>query len=294
MEVWRRTETGEATRRTFTRAAGSSAHEFEAGRYAAAAAVLESATEGGSRDGAAYYWLGRARYEQLSYGKAIDAFARAVGLSPDTSEYHRWLGRAEGEEADRTHSFLLARRVRQEFEQAVRLDGSNVAARRDLMEFYLEAPRLIGGGDDKAWSQADAIAAISPVDGRLARAAYWAQKRDYTRASAEYSVVVSSTAERIDGCVEAAGFYEKTADAAGLRPVVDRLAHIDPTGWPVAYFRGVLGVLTGVDLADAATSLRTYLDRVAPRSDRPSPAAVHEWLGRLEEARHRSDLAETE
>jgi len=41
--------------------------------------------------------------------------------------------------------------------KAVELDGSNVAARSDLAEFYMEAPGIMGGGQDKSRAQADAL-----------------------------------------------------------------------------------------------------------------------------------------
>jgi len=40
----------------------------------------------------------------------------------------------------------LAKKVRASFERAVELDGSNVQARSDLAEFYMEAPGVMGGG----------------------------------------------------------------------------------------------------------------------------------------------------
>jgi tetratricopeptide (TPR) repeat protein len=53
-------------------------------------------------------------------------------------------------------------------------------------------------------------------------------------------------------------------------------------------------VLTRMGLDKAEHELLGYLDRVPPRSDRPPPAAVHEWLGRLYEALNRSDQAMVE
>ena len=46
-------------------------------------------------------------------------------------------------------------------------------ARTDLAEFYLEAPGIVGGGQDKARAQADQVAKLNPakahwIQGRLA------------------------------------------------------------------------------------------------------------------------------
>ena len=268
--------------------------DFEAGRYADAASALESATKGNTEDAVAAYWLGRVRLEQRNYHRAIDAFARAVHLSSSNSEYHRWLARAEAEVADREHSILMARRVRKELEQSVRLDASNVAARRDLQGFYLEAPWLIGGSESKAWSQAGAIAALDPVAGHLARAAYWAHKKDVARAKAEYGAMVDARPRDVAPYLEAAVFYESADDSGALRAVIDLAEQIDQREPQLMYFRGVLGVLTGAGLDGAEEALTAYLDRVTPRSDRPDPSAAHDWLGRLYEAVGHLDRAATE
>jgi tetratricopeptide (TPR) repeat protein len=268
--------------------------DFDAGRYTEAARLLEPFTTTTSRDAIAWYWLGRARLEERDYHRAADALTRAVNLSPGNADYRRWLARAQAEIADREHSFTMARRVRQELEQAVRLAPASAPVRRDLMGFYLEAPWLIGGGDGKAKAQVEAIAALDPVAGHLARAAYWRHKNDGVRARAEYQAVFKATPSTIHPYLEAAEFYERADDAPGLRTAIEHAQRIDAGEPQLLYFRGALAVLTMTDLASAEQMLRTYLNRVPPRSDRPGAAATHEWLGRLYEVLARPEQAAAE
>jgi len=268
--------------------------DFDAGRYAQAARPLEAIATPDTRDPTIFYWLGRARLEEPDYRRAVEALTRAVNLSPDDAEYRRWLARAHAEIAARERSFSMARRVRQELEQAVRLDPSNLAVRRDLMGFYLEAPWLLGGGEGKAKAQIDAIAARDPIAGHLARAAYWRHKEDGARAGSEYEAVLNAAPPSISPYLEAAEFYERADDAAGLQKAIDAARKIDPAEPQLMYFRGAHAVLTRTGLDQAEHELIGYLDRVPPRSDRPPPAAVHEWLGRLYEALNRRDRAMVE
>ena len=268
--------------------------DFDAGRYGQAAQVLEPVTIADTHDVAAYYWLGRARLEERDYHRAVDALTRAVNLTPDNADYRRWLARAQAEIADREHSFTMARRVRQGLEQAVRLDPSNLAVRRDLMGFYLEAPWLLGGGDGKAKAQIDAIAAVDPIAGHLARAAYWRHKNDGARARTEYEAVLKAAPATISPYLEAAEFYERADDGAGLQKAIEGAQEIDPEEPQLMYFRGAYAVLTRTGLDKAEHELLGYLDGVPPRSDRPPPAATHEWLGRLYEALDRPDQAMVE
>jgi tetratricopeptide (TPR) repeat protein len=272
---------------------------FETGRYEEAATALDSVVAAEPSNDQALYWLGRARFELRDYSRAADALKRAAERVSGNSEYHRWLGRAIGEQADRERSFSLARQVRKEFEEAVRLAPSSIPARRDLLEFYVEAPWVLGGGAEKAWSQAEAISAIDPAAGHLARAVCFAHRKDadnQAKASAEYAAALRAAPAQIGAYLEAAEYYEKRKDPAGLREAVAGAARADSNGPELAYFRGILDVMTGVtgDGGEAERLLKTYLRSVPPRSDRPSHAAAHEWLGRLYESTGRPGQAADE
>ena len=59
--------------------------------------------------------------------------------------------------------FGLARKVRSSFELAVQLDPANLAALSDLGEYYVAAPSIVGGGDDKARALAARMMPQSPA-----------------------------------------------------------------------------------------------------------------------------------
>jgi len=84
----------------------------------------------------------------------------AVQRAGQNSDYHLWLGRAYGEKARRASVLqqpVLAIKVKEYFEKAVALNPDNLAARSDLREYYLEAPIILGGSQEKAREQAEEI-----------------------------------------------------------------------------------------------------------------------------------------
>jgi hypothetical protein len=104
-------------------------------------------------DAEAHNLLCRVYYQEERWDDAIHECETAVRLMPTDSGYHLWLGRAYGEKADSIHSikaYGLAKKVRDEFERAVQLDGENVDALSDLGDFYTAAPGIVGGGKKKA------------------------------------------------------------------------------------------------------------------------------------------------
>jgi tetratricopeptide (TPR) repeat protein len=274
-----------------TAAVAAAKQQFQAGKFNVAILTLASAGAAGG-DAEASYWLERCYYELRDYGKAVAAGEDAIRLAPQNSEYHLWLGRAYGEKADRDHSFTLARRVKKEFEEAVRLDPKNIHARRDLAEFEADAPWVVGGSKDAALEQVNAIAAIDPVEGHLARAAVYMAGKKSDLAEAEYKQVLAAHPVQIDSYAEVADFYVRESRAVDLRATVDAAAKVKASDPRLAYYRGVAVVLSGSNLAEGEQDLKSYLANPS-WSDWPSQAAAREWLGRLYEGEgKRADAAE--
>lgn len=266
-------------------------HEFEAADYAAANKTLRAALERAPQDARVYYWLGRCAFEQRDFDNAITHAERAVRLDPQNSEYHYWLGRAYGEKADRERSFFLGRKTKAEFEEAVRLNPSNIRARRDLMEYYADAPWIVGGSKKKARQQVEAIAALEPLEGHLARAEYWRYENELGQAEAEYRRVLELKPNRVEPYLDVADFYLRRNDAAHMEEAVEAAARVKPAERQLGFYRGVVRIVAGNRLPEAERFLKSYLATAMERSDLPSHASALEWLGRLYEKMGKCDQA---
>ena len=259
--------------------------QFERGDYRAAITVLSSAINTNPHDGQLWHWRSRCYLELRDYARALADGERAVTERPRDSEYRRWLGRAYGGAAEEKRSYSMARKVRAAFEEAVRLDPSNIAARRDLMAFYVEAPWIVGGDKRKALAQVDAIAQVDAVAGHLARAAFLITTNRLDAAEAEYQQVLDARPDRIEPYLEVADYYESHSEAARFASAVEQAARVAPSDIRLTYYRGVALVLANQNLTEAERLLRLYLAAATRRSDLPSHAAAHAWLGRLHERR---------
>lgn len=265
--------------------------QFQRGDYQAAIRILSSSLAQSGQDAPLYHWRSRCYLELKDYAPAISDAERAVSQRPADAEYRRWLGRAYGGAAEQARSFSLARKVRLAFEQAVQLDPSNLAARRDLAQFYLEAPWIVGGSSRKAFEQIEAIAAVDAVAGHLARAAYsWHEKR-LDEAAAEYERALALRPAQVDQYLEVAEFYEERGNADQLASVIEQAARVGPSDRRLPYYKGVALVLSNRNLAEADRLFRTYLVSAPRRSDLPSHAVAHEWLGRLNQQRGNTKVA---
>jgi len=268
--------------------------QFHAGNYAEAIRTLQPAAAQNSSNSEIYYWLGRSYYEIRDYDNAVLQFGRAATLDARNSDDHMWLGRAYGGKADRERSFFLARRVKKEFEQAVSLNPANIPARRDLEEYCLEAPWIVGGSKDEALDQVNAIAAMDPVEGNLARGFYyWHGLKKPDVAEGEYRNALAAKPGRVEPYFEAGDFFRHRGNVAELEAAIEGAARVSANDARLPFYRGVAGVLANTNLERAEQELKSYLASTPDRSDWPSHAAAREWLGRLYEAQgKRAEAAE--
>lgn len=261
----------------------SARSQYKAGNYSAAIASLQPLASQAGASGDVYDLLGRCYYELRDYDNAAAYGEKAVAANPTNSSFHDWLGREYGGKADRDHSFSAAKSVKKEFETAVNLDSSNIDARRDLEQYDLDAPWIVGGDKSEALMQAEAIAALDPVEGHLARAEYDHNQKKNDQAQDEYRQVVNAKSATVAEVLDAAAFFEHENMLADLDAAVRSATKIAADDLRISFHRAVQGILSNTDLPGAERDLKSYLANTPDRSDWPSHAAAREWLGRLYE-----------
>ena len=178
------------------RAASSPKELLAGGEADKAIQTLEQQVSRSITGAESYNLLCRAYFMIDEWDRGIPACERAIKLDPQKSVYHLWLGRIYGEKASRAAFFSaagLAKKVRNSFERAVELDPRSWEARTDLAEFYLEAPSIVGGGQDKARAQADALFAFNPAMAHWVLARIAGKNKDLTAAEHEYKAAIEAS-----------------------------------------------------------------------------------------------------
>ena len=253
-----------------------------AGRVDDAISQLSGKISSSPNDGPSHNLLCRAYFAVGNWDRAIAACEKAVSLDPTNSEYHLWLGRAYGEKADAANFFSaagLAKKVRTEFERSVALNPDNAAARTDLAEFYLEAPGIVGGGEDKARAQAEVLLKLAPakahwVNGRLAE-----KNKDTATAEREYRAAIEASHGGANAWLNLAGFYRK---AGRLDEMQDALRHAAaaPMDQPEVLVDAASTLLrANRDLPFATQLLRRYLSSATV--EQAPPFKAHYLLGNI-------------
>jgi tetratricopeptide (TPR) repeat protein len=102
--------------------------------------------------------------------EAVALTERCVAAHPRLSTCHRALGEIAGTRAMRKgilSSLGSAGMIRDSFKTAIQLDPQDMAARFDLLRYYMQAPGIVGGGSDKARTLAADTAKLNAEGGKL-------------------------------------------------------------------------------------------------------------------------------
>jgi tetratricopeptide (TPR) repeat protein len=263
-------------------AADSPSDLLAAGRVDDAITTLNGTLNIKPNDAASYNLLCRAYFSVANWDRAISACERAVTLESGNSEYHLWLGRTYGEKAD-SSNFLsaagLAKKVRNEFERAVQLDPNNVSARVDLAEFYLEAPGIVGGGQDKARAQADLVAKLNPAKAHWIRGRLAEKNKDLPTAEREYRAAIDASHGGANAWLNLALFYRKTGRLDEMQDALKKAAGA-PMDQPEVLIDAASTLLrANRDLPFATQLVRRYLSSTTV--EQAPPFKAHYLLGTI-------------
>ncbi len=268
---------------------------LSAGRINDALKALDLRLKNSPGDAEAYNLLSRSYFAVQKWDPAIAAGENAVRLAPNNSNYHMWLGRAYAEKADHS-SFVtaaqLTKKIRQEFERAVELDASNVHARSDLAEFYIEAPSFMGGGEGKARQQAAALATEDAATGYWVQARIAEKDKQYDVAEQQYRKVIEASGNQGSYWLNLASFYKRQHRLSDMEAAIDSAIAANKKRPNVLFDAAQILFGAGRNFVGAANCVRKYLAG-GPTEEAPAFQA-HYLLGRILEKQGDKAGAEAE
>ena len=191
-----------------------------------------------------------------------------------------WLARAYGEKADDASAFSapgLARKARDQFEAAVAAEGNNIPARLDLSEYYVEAPGFLGGGNDKASAQADAIAgrdraAAAWIRGRIAQ-----KNQNWTEAEKQFRAAIAAAKDPGRYWMALASMYRKQGRLDMVQSTIAKA--VEGAHGALLFDAAELLLRSGRNFPEAVRLLREYLG--GPTVEEAPAFHAHTVLGEL-------------
>jgi len=269
---------------------------FEQGKTAEAEAAFQKIAKSNPKSAQAQYYLGRLAFGRGNSESAVAYLEKAIALEPRNSDYHLWLGRVVGMEAQKASLFgkaSLAKRTKAEFEKAVELDPNNLEARSSLIDYYVVAPGIMGGSIEKAEQQAAEIAKRDPIRGVGETAkVYRLQKKNQEAEKVLVEGIRKYPAEK-SLRRDLGFFYQQGESWQKAWQTFAWLVKDDPSDMASQYQLGRTAALSGLYLDEGEQALLKYL-AYTPKSDEPPLKWAHVRLGTIYEKKKRADLAKAQ
>ena len=303
---------------------------FDDGNWDEATPLFEQLSKQSPQSAAASYYLGMMCLNPASYEDAIEYLEKAAELDPANARYQLMLGDAYGLKAQNAgilKKFGAASDCKKHYERAVELDPSLVDARANLLEYYLQAPGIMGGSVDKARAQADAILKLDACLGHIEIARIHKYQKEPNEEEESYRRAVAADPARLlgyqslwtfymEGKNEAAAqavfaealrtlkdgtemhymaglYYVQANDLRRAREAFADMLKADSTRITACYQLGKVALLSGEGLEGGLGYFERYL-KVKPKKGDPGWAQTHWRMGMIREKLGQKDMARAE
>ncbi|MET3116516.1 tetratricopeptide (TPR) repeat protein [Undibacterium sp. GrIS 1.8] len=125
---------------------------------------------------------------------------QCINANPSNSDCQESLGEVLGTKAMRggiMSAIGYASKIRDAFQKAVELNPQNIEARSSLMEYYMQAPSIAGGGKGKAEKLITETVKINPAAGTLMQAKLDIADENFSKAEAAILSVNATNSEQL-------------------------------------------------------------------------------------------------
>jgi len=242
------------------------------------------------------YYLGIIYTRKKEFEKAETYLKQAIALNDNNAEYHVALGSLLGEiavDANLVKQGMLAPRIKNEFEIAARLDPKNIQARWMLVNYYIRAPRFMGGDVEKGKAMADEIMKLNPAEGNSAWGMIRRSEKKNDLAEKNYQTAITLAPDSIQYYFALARFYEAIPNADKALETYQKTVKNFPSN-RMAYLQvGKVTANSGKMMDEGEKSLNEFV-RLTPNKKDKSLANAYYYLGMIEKKRGNREKARTQ
>jgi len=259
---------------------------YHQGRYEEAKRMLNA----DRNDPQALLLLGRIALAQGNLEPGAELIEQAIAKKPNVAEYYYHLGSAYGELAQNASIFKkasYATKARDAMEHAVALDPNFLPVRFGLIDYYMLAPSIVGGSEEKAKQQAAEIAKRDAFQGHRAMARLYTRQKKLDLARNEFLAAVREQPNSAAAHTSLGAFYalnDKSYPIAFQQ--LDAAIAADPAYMPAWLRVGQVAALSVSNLNRGEEALKKYLAYL-PSEEEPSLGSAWYYLGLIHEKQGR-------
>ncbi len=252
----------------------------EAKNISEAKKLLGSVKESDKDFAAAQFWLGRIAYDEKKYEDAESFFEEAIEANGEEAQYHNWYGNTLGAIASDANMFkqgMLAPKMKSAWEKSVELESDYIEPRQSLIQYYLNAPGMMGGSVDKAIEMANEIMKLKPAEGHRQLGNIYFKEKNYPAAEKEFI-----TMAKLDPAYQSglANYYLTQKQFSKAFDLFEESLKKNPDDMQSVYQLGKTSALSGERLDRGEACLKKYLG-YQPKQNEPSHAGAQMRLAQI-------------
>lgn len=228
---------------------------------------------------------GRAALEHNDFDGAIAQFEHATAAQPNSAAAHYYLGLAHGAKAQKAGMFGGLSHIKtavDEWNRAVALDPAYFNARLRLIEFYINAPSMAGGSEEKAMQVAAEAKKRDALEGHRAFARIYTMQKKFDLATKEMVEAVREQPKSAKTHYYLGNALLNQKDWKGSLHEYEMAISIDPAFMPPYMRLGQNAAQSESNYARGEEGLRKYL-AYKPADDEPNIGNAWYWLGKIQE-----------
>lgn len=161
---------------------------IENDKYFEAKKILTAFTKEKKANAEGFYLLSKCLMNLGQIDDAVEACEMAVEIEDRNAEYHFMMGQLYGRQAIESNVFkkaTLADNIKHHFERSVELDPAHIDGRIGLIQYYWQAPSMMGGDIEKAFRNARELVKIDEARGREMLAGLYRSEKKFSEADQE-------------------------------------------------------------------------------------------------------------
>ena len=180
----------------FAQSVDAAKADFGRGHFDRAKEIYESVLKSDNSNAEAHYQIGliELRRDYRNEDESVDHMEKAVELDPQNADYEYGYGAALGMKAQNSGVFkqaFLAPKIKHAFLRAVELNPKHVRARIGLAQYYVKAPSIMGGDEERGWQELDTAIVLDEYQGRTAKAGLLISEKKFDSAEQELKMLTS-------------------------------------------------------------------------------------------------------
>ncbi len=266
---------------------------FETEKISEAKKILKSVVKANNKNAEAHYYLGRVYFAVEEYGDAEKSFKKAVEHDDKSYDYKMWLletYEVKIENAGMLSQLRLAGKWRDICEKILEMNPQNTRERHKLIDYYLNAPGIMGGSRDKAQLHAEEIRSINKLEGHRAFLKIYQKEKKYDLQEKEIVAAITIDSTIMELQFQLGYLYQNTKQYEKAFDRFERIVISNPGELNALYQIGRTSAFSGLRPDRGIECLRKFLQYEPSENFLPHYAAYYR-LGMIYEHKNDRDAA---